>query len=105
MKWEHATAYNEEQEFAASDAHDLDQALLQVDFSENCENYTCVLCNEIQSAHWYQKQVSLFIAAMRHSVHSRVITSDNLIHFKDTLVSYIDSLLDDLPRTIKIVSF
>ena len=37
-------------------------------------------------------------------LHSSVIASDNLSHTKETLVAYIDKVLEDLPPTIKAVS-
>ena len=103
IKREQAAAYNEERELAVSDEHDTEKALLQVDFSEN---YTCVSQDEIQSAHWQQKQVSLFTAAIWHSGTFRpcVIASDNLVHSKDTLLAYVDRLLDALPTAVKHVS-
>lgn len=62
--------------------------------------------DEIQSAHWKQNQVSLFTAAVWYSgaIHSCVIASDNLVHTKDTVIAYLDRLLEELPREVKIVS-
>jgi hypothetical protein len=77
--------------------------MFQVDFSEN---YTCMFQDEIQSAHWKQDQVSLLTAAIWFDgkLHSKVLASDNLDHGKDTVVAYIDYLLDTLPTTVKTVS-
>jgi hypothetical protein len=77
--------------------------MFQVDFSEN---YTCMFQDEIQSAHWKQDQVSLLTAAIWFDgkLHSKVLASDNLDHGKDTVVAYIDYLLDTLPTTVKINS-
>ena len=99
-----AEAYNKEREDAVVQSESSSNAaLLQVDFSEN---YTCVSQDEIQSAHWKQSQVSLFTAALWHSgiLHPIVIASDNLNHSKDTIVAYIDYLLDNIPSTTKTVS-
>lgn len=80
-----------------------EEALIQVDFSEN---YTCVNQDEIQSAHWNQRQVSLFTVAVWHSgsQHSHVIASDNLTHGKETVIAYLDKVLDSLPDHVKKVS-
>ena len=80
-----------------------EEALIQVDFSEN---YTCVNQDEIQSAHWNQRQVSLFTVAVWHSGsrHSHVIASDNLTHGKETVIAYLDKVLDSLPDHVKKVS-
>ena len=97
-----AISCNEERETAACAANQ-DEALLQVDFSEN---YTCVFQDEIQSAHWKQAQVSLFTAALWYSgsLHPIVVASDNLNHTKDTVIAYIDRLLCELPSDVKQVS-
>ena len=62
--------------------------------------------DEIQSAHWKQHQVSLFTAALWFSgeLHPKVIASDNLDHGKDTIIAYIDNILDSLPGTVKTIS-
>ncbi|XP_033100548.1 uncharacterized protein LOC117104010, partial [Anneissia japonica] len=81
----------------------VDEALLQVDFSEN---YTCQYQDEIQSAHWQQHQVSLFTAALWYNgvLHSTVFASDNLTHSKDTIIAYIDKLMEMLPNNIRRLS-
>ncbi|XP_072180506.1 uncharacterized protein [Diadema setosum] len=101
VKREQAAVYNEHRKKAPeSDVH---HAVLQVDFSEN---YTCQAQDEIQSAHWNQHQVSLFTAALWHSgsLFSHVLASDNLCHSKDTIVAYLDVLLDFLPDQVTHVS-
>ena len=87
----------------ATNNTDPEEALIQVDFSEN---YTCVAQDEIQSAHWNQRQVSLFTVAVWHSgsQHSHVIASDNLAHGKETVIAYLDKVLDGLPDHVKKVS-
>ncbi|XP_033122920.1 uncharacterized protein LOC117121731 [Anneissia japonica] len=103
VKREQAAACNSQRESVASEYHDVKKALLQVDFSEN---YTCVSQDEVQSAHWNQRQVSLFTAALWHSgsLHSHVVASDNLTHSKDTIGAYMDFLLDGLPKNVVSVS-
>ncbi len=67
---------------------------------------SCVAQDEIQSAHWKQNQVSMFTVAFWYcgTIHSQVIVSDNLVHTKETLIAYVDRLLDDLPENVKSVS-
>lgn len=75
-------------------------ALLQVDFAEN---YTCVSQDEIQSYHWVKPQVSLLTASLwfHQKQHACVIASDSLQHNKDTVVAYIDKLLQEIPKDVK----
>ncbi len=72
VKREQASAYNvqRERERAATESQSSQNALLQLDFSEN---YTCVSQDEVQSPHWNQRQVSLFTAALWYfgSLHSQ----------------------------------
>lgn len=102
VKRKQAQTYKE-QRSDAENKPSIDKALLQVDFSEN---YTCVAQNEIQSAHWNQAQVSLFTSSIWYSgkQHPLVIASDNTTHSKDTVVAYIDFILEELPKDIKEVS-
>ena len=104
IKREQSTAYQQEREAAVSDTHDPSHALIQVDFPEN---YTCIAQDEIKSAHWKQHQVSLFTVAIWHSgsIHSHVIASDNITHSKETVIAYINKILDLLPANVKTVSF
>ena len=79
VKRAQAASYNQDRESSLSDTHDPERTVMQVDFSEN---FTCVHQDEIQSAHWNQRQVTVFTAATWHSgkIHSSVIASDNLAH-------------------------
>jgi len=92
VKRRQATAFNAEREASVSKGYNPENAVIQIDFSEN---YTCESQDEIQTAHWHQKQISLFTVAMWYggSIHSEVIASDNITHTKDTVVAYIDKLL------------
>lgn len=98
-----AEYYQKQREAITSEQSDSSVALLQVDFSEN---YTCIYQDEVQSAHWQQHQVSLFTAALYYNgiLHPKVIASDNLTHAKETLLAYVDYLLEDLPKTVKIIN-
>lgn len=102
FKREQAASCNAQKVKAMSEDQDNEVALLQVDFSEN---YTCVHQDEIQSAHWRQRQVSLFTAAIWHKglMQSHVVASDNLTHSKETIMAYMDTLLDHLPHGVKLV--
>lgn len=101
IKRKQAESYNR-QRVAAGAEHSVtdNEALLQVDFSEN---YTCMFQDEVQSNHWQKAQVSIFTAALWYesTLHPIVLTSDNLTHSKDTVVAYIDRLLEEIPETVK----
>jgi len=77
-------AYKQKREEVLS-SESGDTALIQINFSEN---YTCAQQDEIQSAHWNQKQVSLFTAAVWHSgkMFPSVMVSDNMTNAKETVV-------------------
>ena len=62
--------------------------------------------DEIQSTHWQQHQVSMITVALWHSrtLHSKVIASDNLNHFKETVLAYVDMILETIPASVKLVS-
>lgn len=81
----------------------LEKALILVDFAEN---YTCSYQSEIQSAHWQQSQVSLFTAAIWHSGTHKplVLAFDNTVHSNETVVAYVDEILQCLPRDLMEVS-
>ena len=100
VKRAQARTYREQHEAATSDTYPVNLALVQVDFSEN---FKCVSQDEIQSAHWSQSQISLFTSAVWYSgiIHSGVIVSDNLTHSKETVVAYIDKLLEDIPQEVE----
>ena len=94
-----------ERESVGSEDFDQTHAMMQVDVSEN---YYCMFQDEIQSAsaHWKQDQASFFTTVIWFDgkVHSKVIASDNLDHRKDTVVAYVDYLLDTLPATVNSLS-
>lgn len=100
-----------------------DHAMLHIDCAEN---FKCESQDEIQSAHYNQRQVSytssinftslkelltisiylfqisLFTTVMRHSrkIHSKVIASDNTKHSKETLVAYLFKIFSLMPKSI-----
>lgn len=63
------------------------EAVLQIDFAEN---FVCEMQDEVQSAHWNQRQLTLFTSALCHNENfrSKVMISDNLSHTKLTIVPY-----------------
>lgn len=73
---------------------------LQVDFSEN---FVCEAQDEVQSAHWNQRQLSLFTTALHFNelFQSKVFVSDSLVHTKETIIPYIYKLLTELPKSLK----
>ena len=78
------------------------EALIQVDFSENC---TCMFQDEVQSAHW-SKKVSLLTAAIwfHDNLHLTVLVSDNLDYSKETITLYMDIIFEMLFHLVQIVS-
>jgi len=80
----------------------FEKGVLQIDFAEN---FVCEAQDEIQSAHWNQRQISLFTSGFYYneSFCAKVLVSDNLTHTKDTIVTYLFKLLSKLPPTLKIL--
>ena len=62
------------------------------------ENYTIIWQEEIQSAHWQKKQVTVFTSVYWNGLEpqSIVIISDYLSHTKGSIVTIIDQLISDL---------
>ena len=69
--------------------------LLQIDFAENA---TCVMQDEIQSAHWKQKHISMYTVMWYHRNHtvSIVILSDSTDHEKRTVSAHTYEILKDI---------
>ncbi|CAF2081488.1 unnamed protein product [Rotaria magnacalcarata] len=68
------------------------KCLIQVDYSEN---YAIIEQNEIQSAHWSRKQLSLFTAYVwgNGSTYSLVIVSNNVAHNKYTVATCLERII------------
>ncbi|CAF1683341.1 unnamed protein product, partial [Rotaria magnacalcarata] len=71
------------------------RCLLQVDYSEN---YSIVEQNEIQSAHWSKKQLSIFTAHFwaQSTTQSMVLVSDDISHNKYTVSKCIEHIINRL---------
>lgn len=78
------------------------EGTLQVDFAEN---FVCEAQDEVQSAHWNQRQLSLFTTALHFNelFQPKVFVSDSLVHTKETIIPYIWKLLKELPKSLKIL--
>ncbi|KAJ8041142.1 hypothetical protein HOLleu_11877 [Holothuria leucospilota] len=85
-----------------------EHVVLQVDFAEN---YTAIQQNEIQSAYWSHNQVTLFTACAHldnKKVKSYVIVSDDLVHGKYAVSTFLDHLIKDIKSvcpTVKSIAF
>lgn len=100
VKREQSDTFNQYDRQRASSTEFVDEGLLQVDFAEN---YVCESQNEVQSAHWNQKQLSLFTTALYYNggIKSKVFVSDSNTHTKETIVPYLHKLLSALPDSLK----
>lgn len=82
---------------------DSDIAIICIHFAEN---FKCFSQNEPQSAHYGQTPVTLFTIAIYHrGFTSMVIISDCEKHYKETILAYIDVIIDQLPSTVKKIYF
>lgn len=102
MKGHQSDTFNLYDRPRASNTQFDSEALLQIDFAEN---FVCESQDEVQSAHWNQRQLSLFTTALYHNeeFRSKVYVSDNLTHTKETIIPYLYKLLTDMPKTVKIL--
>lgn len=73
---------------------DTETGVLQMDFSEN---YTASYQDEIQSAHWHQKQITVFTAVlwMAETCESYAIISNSLDHNKEAVCAFLCNILHD----------
>ena len=79
-------------------------AIIQVDFSEN---YSLQDQGEVQSAHWYEEQLTLFTVCvwMYKIKKSFVFVSDDLDHDKTLAIVFMNELLKALTREYGINNF
>lgn len=68
---------------ASNDDYAL-EGLLQIDFAEN---FVCQFQDEVQSAHWNQRQLTLFTSALYFNdlFQAKVFVSNSQVHTKDTV--------------------
>ena len=71
--------------------------ILQVDFSEN---YEALFQNEIQSAHWGNKQITVFTAVMRcgPKTVNYALISDNINHDNYAVFTFLDVIFQDVKK-------
>lgn len=100
VKREQSNTFNLIDRVRASNVQISDEGVLQIDFAEN---FVCEAQDEVQSAHWNQRQITLFTTAMYHNevFQSKVFVSDSLVHTKETIITYMYKILTDLPKSLK----
>lgn len=76
--------------------------LLQIDFAEN---FVCEAQDEVQNAHWNQRQLTLFTTAFNFNdvFQSKVFVSDFLNHTKDSIIPYLYKLISEIPQSLKLL--
>ncbi len=74
---------------------DQETVVLQVDFAEN---YTAVYQDDIQSARWHQKQVTVFPSVLWSDgdLESYAIVSDSLEHDKRSVATFLSKIVEDI---------
>lgn len=102
VKREQSYSFNSYDRPRAMNTHFDSEALLQIDFAEN---FVCEGQDEVQSAHWNQRQLSLFTTGLYHNevFRAKVFVSNNLTHGKETIVPFLHKLLISIPESVKIV--
>ena len=85
IKRKQSAVFEEKKRTAQADG---DSVVLQVDFAEN---YTAAYQDEIQSAHWNQKQVTIFTSVAWSDADplSYVVVSDSLDHDKKAVATFL----------------
>lgn len=80
-----------------------DFAVILIDFAEN---FKCFYQNEPQSAHYGQTPVTLFTIAIYHRGFTpMVIVSECEKHFKESILAFLDVIIDKLPSTVQKIFF
>ncbi|KAL0147062.1 hypothetical protein M9458_057586 [Cirrhinus mrigala] len=74
---------------------DQETVVLQVDFAEN---YTAAYQDQIQSAHWHQKQVTVFPSVLWSDGDPELyaIVSDSLEHDKRSVATFLSKIVEDI---------
>lgn len=80
-----------------------DIAVICIDFAEN---FKCFNQNEPQSAHYGQTPVTVFTIAIYHRGFTPMaIASECEKHYKESILAYLDVIIDQLPTTVKKIYF
>jgi len=84
-----------------------DTCVVQMDFAEN---YSVTFQDEIQSAHWKQRQITVYTVMIYHrdNVISSVIVYDSGEHEKRAVTAYTASALETIKQhfpTVRNVAF
>ena len=69
------------------------KCVVQID---STEYYTCVFQDEVQSAHWNQKQLTVFTACVwkgPKNITSYAVIADSTVHDKSTALAYLHEVL------------
>ena len=71
-------------------------AVLQINF---VENFSTLWQDEVQSAHWNKKQITVFTSVtwQQDSCTSAVIITEDLTHSRDSIIIFTDKLLTSIP--------
>lgn len=95
LKDKQAASYNRSKASAKEPVSNV--CLLQMDFAEN---FTCLWQNEIQSAHWRQRQVTIYTVMVYHRQQtlSLVIVSDYREHEKCAVAAFTSQALDVIKK-------
>ena len=90
IKLQQEVAYADGKKAAQSEMSTM--ALLQMDFAEN---YTCTFQDEIQTAHWHQKQITVYTVMVYHreQTQSYIIVSDVRDHEKRSVAAYTQKII------------
>lgn len=93
IKREQAKSYDKHKDMAK--LLDSDSCVVQMDFAEN---YTVTFQDEIQSAHWRQRQVTVYTVMIYHrnTTVSRIIVSDCRDHDKRSVAAYTSSVMETI---------
>lgn len=96
VKNKQAAAYQEDKSLAQAEHSDV--CLLQQDFAEN---YTAVSQDEIQSAHWRQRQISIYTMMHWHrqTTTSTIAVSDVRDHEKKAVACYTSKILEKIAES------
>ena len=70
--------------------------VLQIDFSEH---FSIFWQNEAQTTHWNKKQITIFSCFWHKDLcESAVVISDDLHHCKDSIILFIDNILQNIVK-------